>query len=81
MVKKVPLPPKIPSIIFETQDDETIQELASTMDPGVTFSTTDHRLTLLDVYSVLTLSLVRQIHEKVGELAIVVCELEMAESR
>ena len=39
----VPLPPKIPSIIFETQDDDTIAELASTMDAGVSFSTTDHK--------------------------------------
>ena len=39
----VPLPPKIPSIIFETQEDEIIQELASTMDAGVRFSTVDHK--------------------------------------
>ena len=80
LVKKVPLPPKIPSIIFETQDDETIQELASTMDPGVTFSTTDHRLKD-SVYSVSTLNLVHQIREKAGELVNVVCALEMVEFR
>ena len=70
----------IPSIIFETQDDETIQELASTMDPGVTFSTTDHRLKDT-VYSLSTLNLVHQIHEKAGELVNVACGSETVEFR
>lgn len=39
---KVPLPPRIPSVILEEFEDETIQELADTMEPGVVFSTEDH---------------------------------------
>ena len=46
----MPLPPKIPSIIFETQEDEIIQELASTMDAGVRFSTVDHKYYTLVLY-------------------------------
>ena len=44
------LPPRIPSIILENEDEDTIEELASTMDPGVIFSTQDHRLIRLNRY-------------------------------
>ena len=39
---KVPLPPRIPSVILEEFEEDTIQELADTMEPGVVFSTEDH---------------------------------------
>ena len=43
---KVPLPPRIPSVILEEFEEDTIQELADTMEPGVVFSTEDHTYVL-----------------------------------
>ena len=42
----MPLPPRIPSVILEEFEEDTIQELADTMEPGVVFSTEDHTYVL-----------------------------------